>query len=450
MRLTKIVATVGPASSSSNGIRSLVDAGVDVLRLNCSHQSSDSLRELVLLIRSVAPSVGVLIDIQGPKLRFSADDMVLKKGEVQKFTLHELGIEYSKGSKSRGIEVGHRIVMDDGRLETVVEDVLDDSIAVRVVRGGPLSRGKGVNLPDTEISGGVLSQKDRSDLAIAKELGVEMIAVSFVQSAQDILDVRAIVGSEILIFAKIERPQALSRIDRICEVSDGVMAARGDLGVEIPYESVPAAQLLIANAALRHGVISICATEMLESMIHSTRPTRAEVSDISTAVRDGFDAVMLSGETAIGENPAEAVQAMARICRTAEQHTVLPNVFADKNPERAAVTAAASALANRISAQRILSMTYTGYSARLLASCRPSCAIVAATPSAEKARQLNICHGVIPIVVPRDADIAVGIESALKSSQQTGVITAGDTVVICASRLGPRSDADTILLHVAQ
>ena len=450
MRLTKIVATVGPATSTPKQIGALVNAGVDVLRLNCSHQSSESLRELILRIREIAPSTGILVDIQGPKLRFSSDDVVLKKGDVQTFSIQNLGIESSKGSKTRGIEVGHRILMDDGRLETVVESIDDESVAVRVIRGGPLTRGKGVNFPDTEISGGVLSKKDLSDLAIAKELAVEMVAVSFVQSAQDILDVRAIMGSDILIFAKIERPQALNRIDRICEVSDGLMAARGDLGVEIPYESVPAAQLKIAHAALRHGVISICATEMLESMIHSTRPTRAEVSDISTAVRDGFDAVMLSGETAIGNNPNEAVQAMARICITAEQQVVLPNAFADKNPQRAAVTAAATALAKRISAQRILSMTYTGYSARLLASCRPACAIIAATPSAEKARQLNICHGVVPIVVPRDPDIAIGIETALRHSQDAGVINTGDKVVICASRLGPRSDADTILLHVAQ
>lgn len=450
MRLTKIVATVGPATFSSDEIRSLVDAGVDVLRLNCSHQSSESLRALVLRIRDVAPSVGILVDIQGPKLRFSADDVVLQKGDQKTFGLHDLGIESTNGSSSRGIEIGHRIQMNDGRLETVVESVEKESISVRVVRGGPLSRGNGVNFPDTEITGGVLSKKDLSDLAIAKELGVEMVAVSFVQSAQDILDVRAIVGNEILIFAKIERPQALNRIDRICEVSDGVMAARGDLGVEIPYESVPAAQLKIAHSALRHGVISICATEMLESMIHSNRPTRAEVSDISTAVRDGFDAVMLSGETAIGDNPIAAVQAMARICITAEQQVHLPNVFADKNPEKAAVTAAATALAKRISAQRILSMTYTGYSARLLASCRPTCAIIAATPSSEKARQLSICHGVIPMVVSRDAVIAVGIEAALKHCRQAGVIAKGDTVVICASRLGPRSDADTILLHVEQ
>jgi pyruvate kinase len=427
MRLTKIVATVGPATSSPEQIRSLVNSGVDVLRLNCSHQSSESLRELILRIREVTPSTGILVDIQGPKLRFSSDDVILKKGDAQIFSL-----------------------MDDGRIETIVESIDDESVAVRIIRGGPLARGKGVNFPDTEISGGVLSKKDLSDLAIAKELAVEMVAVSFVQSAQDILDVRAIMGSDILIFAKIERPQALNRIDRICEVSDGLMAARGDLGVEIPYESVPAAQLKIAHTALRYGVISICATEMLESMIHSTRPTRAEVSDISTAVRDGFDAVMLSGETAIGNNPNEAVQAMARICITAEQQVVLPNAFADKNPQRAAVTAAATALAKRISAQRILSMTYTGYSARLLASCRPACAIIAATPSEEKARQLTVCHGVVPIVVPRDPDIAIGIETALRHSQDAGVINTGDKVVICASRLGPRSDADTILLHVAQ
>jgi pyruvate kinase len=235
--------------------------------------------------------------------------------------------------------------MDDGRIETVVEDVTGEEFSLRVVRGGYLQQGKGVNLPDTEVRGSVLSQKDLDDLAVARDLGVEIVAVSFVQSAADVVAIRELVGEDIMVFAKIERPQALARIDEICAVSDGVMAARGDLGVETPYESVPDAQSRIALSALRQGVVSICATEMLESMTTSSRPTRAEVADVSGAVRDGFDAVMLSGETAVGLNPSEAVRAMARICQESERHVSMPNYFADENPGAAAVTAAASALA---------------------------------------------------------------------------------------------------------
>jgi pyruvate kinase len=249
------------------------------------------------------------------------------------------------------------------------------------------------------------------------------------------------------VFAKIERPQALARIDEICAVSDGVMAARGDLGVEIPYESVPVAQTLIAQSALRHGVISICATEMLESMTTSSRPTRAEVADVSGAVRDGFDAVMLSGETAVGNHPAETVRAMGRICEESEKHVSMPNYFADQNPGAAAVTAAASALAKRTSASFILSISMTGFSARLMSSCRPSCPIVAVTPSSERARQLNVNRGVYPIVLERDKNFTTAVTQAIEVTKTVGILKEGDAIVVCASRLNPQSDADTILLH---
>jgi pyruvate kinase len=279
-------------------------------------------------------------------------------------------------------------------------------------------------------------------------MGVEIVAVSFVQSPSDIITVRELVGDNVLVFAKIERPQALERIDEICAVSDGVMAARGDLGVETPFESVPAAQNRIALSALERGVISICATEMLESMISATRPTRAEVADVSGAVRDGFDAVMLSGETAVGAHPNETVSIMAKICEAAEKRVVMPNYYADANPEAAAVTAAASALAKRIDANLILSVTFTGFSARLLASCRPSCAIVAATPGVDRARRLQVCRGVYPMEVPRDGNITTAIATAIKTARENHLVKSGDTIVVCASRLNPRSDADTILLHV--
>ena len=448
MRLTKIVATLGPATASVDGIRGLVNAGASVFRLNCSHLTTEALEESISLVREAAPSSAILVDIQGPKLRFAKDSIDLLEGTRVTLTLNDLGIDSGSRGGSRGVAVGHRVLMDDGRLETVVEHVEGDNLSLRVVRGGFLKRGKGVNLPDTEVSGGVLAEKDLADLRVAKAMGVEIVAISFVQSPSDIISVRELVGENILVFAKIERPQALERIDEICAVSDGVMAARGDLGVETPYEGVPAAQSRIALSALQRGVISICATEMLESMTTATRPTRAEVADVSGAVRDGFDAVMLSGETAVGAYPNETVMAMARICEAAEKRVSMPNYFADANPEAAAVTAAAAALAKRISAHLILSVTFTGFSARLLASCRPSCAIVAATPGVDKARQLNICRGVYPMVVARDGNITSSIATAVQDARTLHLLESGDTIVVCASRLNPRSDADTILLHI--
>lgn len=448
MRLTKIIATLGPATSTPDGVRGLVEAGAAVLRLNCSHLSTNDLKSTISMVREACPTVAVLVDIQGPKLRFTRDDMDIIPEETITFTLADLGIETSQRGGSRGVQVGHRVLMDDGRLETRVVLVDGDVITVKVVRGGRLKRGKGVNLPDTEISGGVLAEKDLADLKVAREMGVEIVAVSFVQSPSDVVTVRELVGDNVLVFAKIERPQALERIDEICAVSDGVMAARGDLGVETPFESVPAAQSRIALSALERGVISICATEMLESMISASRPTRAEVADVSGAVRDGFDAVMLSGETAVGAYPNETVRVMAQICEAAEKRVVMPNYYADANPQAAAVTAAASALAKRISADLILSVTFTGYSARLLASCRPSCPIVAATPGVDRARRLQVCRGVYPMEVPRDGNITTAIATAIKTARDSALVKSGDTIVVCASRLNPRSDADTILLHV--
>lgn len=448
MRLTKIVATLGPATSSPVGVKGLVAAGASVLRLNCSHLTTDDLKSTISMVREACSTVAVLVDIQGPKLRYARDEITLNNGDMKTFTLSDIGIESSTRGGSRGVEVGHRILMDDGRIETVVTAASGEELTVRVVRGGFLKKGKGVNLPDTEISGGVLSEKDLADLKVAREMGVEIVAVSFVQSPSDVITVRELVGDNVLVFAKIERPQALERIDEICTVSDGVMAARGDLGVETPFESVPAAQSRIALSALERGVISICATEMLESMISASRPTRAEVADVSGAVRDGFDAVMLSGETAVGAFPNETVEVMGKICEAAEKRVSMPNYYADANPEAAAVTAAASALAKRISADLILSVTFTGFSARLLASCRPSCGIVAATPGVDRARRLQVCRGVYPMEVPRDGNITTAIGTAIKTARDGSLVKSGDTIVVCASRLNPRSDADTILLHV--
>lgn len=420
-----------------------------MFRLNCSHLSTDGLRDVIGVVRRVAPSSAVLVDIQGPKMRYGGEEIALADGNVATFTYELLGLGHVAAVGGlRGLRAGHRLLLDDGRIEAIVQSVRDGSVEVEVRRGGTLRRNKGVNLPDTAIEGGVLSDKDRADIAVAAECGAEYVAVSFVQEPGDVTTVRTLLGDQSMVIAKIERPQALERLTEICAVSDGVMAARGDLGVELPYESIPAAQHHIGLTALSQGKVSICATEMLESMISSSRPTRAEVADVSAAVRDAFDAVMLSGETAVGHDPAGTVRAMARICEAAERDVSMPNVFADANPQLAAVTAAASALAKRVGADSILALTFTGYSARLLAACRPTSRIIAVTPSEAAARGLSLCRGVTPVVAPRPADVGEAIQQSLLACRQHGLIGPGDKVVVCASRVNPRSDADTILLHV--
>ena len=447
MRRTKIIATVGPACSTSEQITALANAGADVLRINCSHQSTQQISELIDRIRSAAPSVAILVDIQGPKHRYIGSEQMLHSGALITFALSDIGLSTTTDAREQGIEVGHRVLLNDGRLEVVIEKVGRDSIEVRVVQGGALKPGKGVNMPDTEVTDDLLTAKDRSDIAVARAKAVEVVALSFVQKPQDIEQVRELVGANVMVVAKIERPQALERISEICAVSDGVMAARGDLGVELPFEVVPAAQHKIARTALTQGVISICATEMLESMTTSTRPTRAEVADVTGAVRDGFDAVMLSGETAVGIDPPHAVEVMARICAAAEKEVVLPNLFADTNPMRAGVTASASALAKRMSADVLLSLTFTGHSALLLAACRPTAPIVAITPSEVVARQMRLVWGLYPVVAERASDLDEAIASALTAARKQQLIGPGNTVVICASRSNPRSNADTIWLH---
>jgi len=447
MRRTKVIATVGPACSTSEQITALANAGADVLRINCSHQSTQQISEMIDRIRSAAPSVAILVDIQGPKHRYIGSEQMLNNGTQVTFALSDIGLSTTTDAREQGIEVGHRVLLNDGRLEVVIEKVGRDSIEVRVVQGGELKTGKGVNMPDTEVTDDLLTAKDRSDIAVAKAKSVEVVALSFVQKPQDIEQVRELVGANVMVVAKIERPQALERISEICAVSDGVMAARGDLGVELPFEVVPAAQHKIARTALTQGVISICATEMLESMTTSTRPTRAEVADVTGAVRDGFDAVMLSGETAVGIDPPHAVEVMARICEAAEKEVVLPNLFADTNPMRAGVTASASALAKRMSADVLLSLTFTGHSALLLAACRPTAPIVAITPSEVVARQMRLVWGLYPVVVERASDLDEAIASALTAARKQQLIGPGNTVVICASRSNPRSNADTIWLH---
>ena len=448
MRKTKIIATLGPSTRADDTVSALHAAGADVFRLNCSHLSTEGLKEEIERIRRVVHDAGILVDVQGPKMRFAGQEMVLSTAATAAFSFDQLGLETLHASGGlRDLAPRHRLLLDDGRIEAVIESVSDLGVVVRVVRGGTLTSNKGVNLPDTQIGGELFSAKDRADMTLARELGVDIVALSFVQTARDVDVARSILGEDPMIIAKIERPQALSRLEEILSAADGVMAARGDLGVEMSYVAVPAAQHTIARSSIVAGKVSVCATEMLESMTTKTRPTRAEVADVSTAVLDGFDAVMLSGETAIGHDPIGAVEAMARIVEEAESHVSMPNLFADAHPQEAAVTAAAAALAKRIGAEWIVSLTYTGYSARLLSSCRPSCPIISITPSSQVARQMRLVKGVVPLVKDREPDVDKAISEALKEARSRGLTVAGDRIVVCASRINPRSDADTLWLH---
>jgi pyruvate kinase len=450
---TKIIATLGPACWTVDGIQALTMAGADAFRINCSHAAPEAVSALVRRVRQAAPHAAVLVDLQGPKLRTHDVDITLETGDVVTLAFYAhpltkhletaLHIPLGFDLAALGCAPQQRVLINDGRVELLVDDVANAVVRARVIIGGRITSKKGVNLPDTNVTTSPITPKDELDIRAARTAGADWLALSFVQSPQDITDLRSLAGDDMKLLAKVERPQILDHLDELCALADGVMAARGDLGVEVPFELVPAIQQEIVLAATRAGTVSVCATEMLESMISESRPTRAETNDVATAVRDGFDVVMLSGETATGHDPANAVRAMARICSTYE-HARRTNVFADENPQRAAVTAAAAALASRLEAGVIIALTTTGYSAELLSACRPPVNIIAATTSQAVCRALQLRWGVTPALLERPNDMDQAAAIAIAHVRDTGVCQPGDKVVLCASRSSMRSDADSV------
>lgn len=451
MRKTKIVATLGPASE--NHVAALRSAGVAVARINCSHLATEDVARIVRSTREQSSSIGILVDIQGPKLRLI--DGIDATGE--EVVLHHHGHGPDDGSGAHvgfdphaiGIRPGERILVNDGRIVLRALEVREHMVRAAVETPGVAHGRRGVNLPDTDVRVQMYSDKDRADIAAAVEAGADWIALSFVQRPEDVLEARAMAGENVRIMSKIERPQALDVLDEICAVSDGVMAARGDLGVELPFARLPLIQKRIADSAMRAGIVSICATEMLESMITGTRPTRAEVSDVTNAVRDGFDAVMLSAETAIGHDPVTTVSAMAAILTEADSVDRVRSPFADHNPDLAAVAAAASALASRLRASAILAVTYTGHNAELVAACRPPVPIIAATPNARVATRLQLRYGVSTVLADRPSGTDEAIARAVESAKADGSCRDGDRLVVCLSRTSPRSTTDTIYVYDA-
>jgi len=421
-RSTRIIATVGPASRSRERLRALIAAGTDVFRLNFSHGTAAGHAEACAEIRRAAADarqpIAILQDLGGPKVRIGvlAQPIALSAGQslVIEFNPdNELAAPAGRVTSAfaalfTSVHQGARLLVDEGRIELEVSSATPDRIETRVVTGGRLDSHKGINVPGVDLRTSAMTPKDEFDLKAGVAMGVDLVAVSFVQSAADMERVRAAATAAgapgLPLIAKIEKPKAVDRIEEILEVSDGVMVARGDLGIEMPLESIPATQKRIILAARDRGVPVIVATQVLESMRSAPRPTRAEVTDAAHAVDEGADAVMLAGETAIGTYPVESVATLDRILREAERAPAVPVAMAHLGagwaPHSRALCEAAVALASRSGAAAIVAVTQAGRTARLLAALRPRARIIAATPSAEVAARLNLLWGVTPFVAP--------------------------------------------------
>jgi len=420
-RRTKIVATVGPASSETGVLEDLIRAGVNVFRLNMSHGTHDGHRAAYDAIRAAEErcesSVGILADLCGPKIRcgmFENDRIELETGSTVVVTTRDVvghpGLIPSQYEQlDRDAKPGARILLDDGNLELRVERIEGTELTCHVVQGGVLKNKKGMNLPDVDVSAPSLTDKDREDARFALGLGVDFLALSFVRQASDIEELRSLMsdegGARASIIAKIEKPEALREIKEILLAADGVMVARGDLGVEMPPETVPIIQSELIDLAREHGKPVIVATQMLESMIGNPRPTRAEVSDVSTAVTAGADAVMLSAETASGSFPVKAVETMDRVARRTEAYLWKQGAFGSildgKEPSPpiaipSAVTRATSQLSRDLMVRAIFVISRTGLTARLVSSARPAAPVVAVSPDERAVRAMHLLWGVVP------------------------------------------------------
>ena len=449
LRRVKILATLGPASKDSETLGRLFEAGADVFRINMSHANHDAMRERIRMIRALSKhygrEIGILVDLQGPKLRvgeFKDGGVELLSG--QSFVLDD---DKTPGDASRvnlphpeilrALSPGHTVLIDDGKVRLHITQASPKRAVAVVDVAGRISNRKGVSLPDTEIPVSAMTEKDRSDLDAALEEGVDWIAVSFVQRADDIADVKKIVRGRALVLAKIEKPQAIARLEEIMEISDALMVARGDLGVEMPLEKVPGLQKRITRMARRLGKPVVVATQMLESMITTPVPTRAEVSDVATAVFEGADAVMLSAESAAGQYPIEAVATMNRIAEEVERDSIYRTVINAQRsaPEQTgadAIAVAARDVAETLDVKAVCAWTSSGSTALRIARERPGPPILALTPKRETARRLALVWGVHAVVTKDADDVDDMSKRACKFANREGMSKEGERIVIVA------------------
>ena len=450
MRRAKIVATLGPASHTTEQIRALVDAGMDVARLNLSHGNYDDHLQTYHAVREASDAsgrgVGILADLQGPKIRlgtFASGPVLLEPGAEFIVTTDDVPGDATMVSTTHkgltdDVRPGDVVLVDDGRIELRVTSVVGTQVHTTVVEGGRVSDHKGFNLPGVPVSVPALSDKDVEDLRWALRTGVDLIALSFVRSPDDIKGVRAIMESEgifVPVLAKVEKPQAIDNLAEIIEAFDGVMVARGDLGVELPLEQVPLVQKRAIQMCRQAGKPVIVATQMLETMIGSTRPTRAEASDVANAVLDGADALMLSGETSVGHNPRLVVETMSRIIERVESEALerIPELVHEVHGSTArALTSAAVNVAQYIDATHLIAFTETGRSARLIARWRCDTPLLAFTPNPRVRSQLALVWGVETFLVSQvrhTDDMVVQVDRALLD---IGRASIGERVVIVA------------------
>ncbi len=448
-RRVKIVATLGPASSSSEMIERLFLAGVDVFRINMSHSSHELARMLAFLIRDAARRlrhpIGILGDLQGPKFRvgeFHGGRVFVNEGAVFQFDrAADLGsmerVLLPHPQIFEAIAPGHALLLDDGKIRMRVVEATPDRIAAEVVVGGALSSRKGVSLPDTLMRISSLTDKDRADLDCALDLGLDWIALSFVQRAEDVREVQELVAGRAGVLAKIEKPSAIDDLENIVAAADGLMVARGDLGVEMPVEKVPGLQKYITRMSRRAGKPVVVATQMLESMITSPVPTRAEVSDVATAVFDGADAVMLSAESAMGKYPIEAIEMMDRIAIEVESDpSYSAIVHATRTPPQEtgadAIAAAAHAVANTVKLAAIVCYTATGSTALRVARERPNLPVIGLTPVQTTARRMALVWGIQSYLTSDPADLTDMADKACRIAFDEGFVTAGQGIVVTA------------------
>ncbi|MBA2321734.1 MAG: pyruvate kinase [Deltaproteobacteria bacterium] len=469
---TKIVATMGPASWDEPILSNLLSAGVDVARINCSHADHESIRRQVARIRRAAMKLGrpiaILLDLQGPKIRTGKVPvpLVLAPGDTLTVVMSRdhVGEGFKVGTTypemAGDVTVGDLVLFADGALGGVVSAVRFDpevpaEVDIEMDIGGELGSFKGINLPGVDMSVPCLTEKDLADLAVGLEVGVDYVALSFVQGAADVVRLHMEMdklGIRVPVIAKIEKPKAVERIDAILEVAEGVMVARGDLGVEVSIEKVPVYQKAIIAAAHRHGALCITATQMLDSMERNPRPTRAETTDVANAILDGTDAIMLSGETATGKYPVEAVRMMDKISREVEGSEFFKTSRDDLLPKlkgMAGVVARSAVYAAKENARPLVIFTWSGETAKQASKARPRGPIFALTPNARVADQLCLAWGVTPVIVPTvhttDELIEVGEETLL----QLGLIKRGEEIVILAGR-APRQGATNLMkVHLA-
>ena len=454
MRKTRIVCTLGPSSNTYETVKALALAGMNVARFNFSHGTQESHLDTFRVVSRVRSElhmpIATLLDTKGPEIRlktFANGPVILKEGGLFTLTTREVPgdesiVSITHMNLPQDLGQQTRILIDDGLVELHVESKSDTDIITRVVSGGQISDRKGVNVPGVRFSMPYISEKDKDDVLFGIRSGFDYIAASFVRGAEDVQALRQLLdengGAHVRIIAKIENADGVAHIDEIIEASDAVMIARGDMGVEIPFEEIPIIQKRMIKAATMAGRQVITATQMLESMVHNPRPTRAEITDVANAIYDGTSATMLSGETASGKYPVEAVKTMARIAERAENDIDYRKRFLERSMAESsetitdAISHATCLIALNMHAAAIVTVTKSGTTAKMISRFRPNMPIIACTPDASTYRQLSLSWGVTPVLIGEERITDVLFEHAVDASVDTGIISKGDLVVLTA------------------